>query len=77
MGCVHSVIEDKFSCGEVSSPIILLSSSEKSKVLLHLLISVLGLAVELGMVCSSKGMSDAKSLMQCLHKMCGELRAMI
>ena len=77
MGCMHLVIEDKFSCGKVSSPIILSSDSEKSKVLLHLLISMLSLAIGLGMVCSSKGMSDAESLIQCLYKACGELRAMI
>ena len=77
MGYMHLVIEDEFGCGEVSSPIILLSGSEKLKVLLHLLISALGLAIELGMIHSGEGISDAKSLIQCLHKVCGKLRAAI
>ena len=77
IGCMHSVIEDEFSCGEVSSPIVLSSSSEKSKVLLHLLISMLSLAIGLGMVHSGKGMSDVELLIQCLHKACGKLRAII
>ena len=77
IGCMHLVIENEFSYREVSSPIILLSGGEKSKVLLHLLISMLGLAVGLGMVHSSEGMSDAELLIQYLHKVCGKLRAMI
>jgi hypothetical protein len=77
MGGVYMVVQDEFHGWKVFYPIVLLSISEKMKVLLDFLVCSFCLTIRLRVIGHGEGMVNTWSLIEGFYEVCSKLGAMV